>query len=245
MAISNVKGGSVWAVSIDCKTVHGLTRSGSGSSCPTDPPTRGPSSFPRASGSGLVGAPEFNSTILLRIQEPFGSLTPFSVNQDGLLIASGNERKPDLVCRQVQHLFFFFSLKWNVWLMLKNWDTAHMDLNFQIFWKIIGFGTTGPLSPGAISWQYRTASHLTRGCALQLPVGPPAPTVLVCRPCSFTQPSTSDYVRHSVAPSKHEALCKSLEIGTFNTAPTLEELANQVYTSELQRCQLSAEQKKA
>lgn len=57
MAISNVKGGSVWAVSIDCKTVHGLTRSGSGSSCPTDPPTRGPSSFPTASVSGLVGDP--------------------------------------------------------------------------------------------------------------------------------------------------------------------------------------------
>lgn len=123
---------------------------------------------------------------------------------------------------------FFFPLKCNVWLMLKNWDTAHVDLNFQIFWKIIGFGTTGPLSPGAISWQWRTASHLTRGCALQLPVGPPAPTVLQPAPHA-PLPNLPPLIMWGIqgVPTKHQALCKSLEIGKYNIAPSLEELANQ------------------
>ena len=78
------------------------------------------------------------------------------------------------------------------------------------------------------SWQWRTAFHLTQGWALQLPVGPPAPTVLQPAPHA---PSSNlpPLIVWGIqgAPTKHQALGKSLETGKHNTAPTLEELTNQ------------------
>ena len=105
---------------------------------------------------------------------PFGLLTPFSVNQDGLLIASGNEWKPDLVCRHLRHLFFFSQMECVANVEKLGHCTCGSEFsdllkNYWIWhhWLLISW-----------SWQWRTAFHLTQGWALQLPVGPPAPTVL-------------------------------------------------------------------
>ena len=120
----------------------------------------------------------------------------------------------------------FFFLKWNVWLMLKNWDTAHVDLNFQIFWKITGFGTTGSSSPGAGS-EGRPSTWPEGGLFSSLWDHLP----LLCHSLPPHAPSSNlpPLIMWGIqgAPTKHQALGKSLETGKHNTAPTLEELANQ------------------
>lgn len=95
-----------------------------------------------------------------------------------------------------------------------------------------------------ISWSHQLA--VQDGLPPNSLWGPPAPTVLQS-PAHAPSPNLPPLIMWGIqwAPTKHQALCKSLEIGKYNTAPTLEELANQVYSGELQRCQLSAEQKKA
>ena len=122
-----------------------------------------------------MGAPEFNSTILLRIQEPFGSLTPFSVNQDGLLIASGNERKPDLVCRQVQHLFFFFFPQMECVANVEKLGHCTYGSEFSDLLKNYWIWHHWPL----ISWSHQLA--VQDGL-------PPDPRVCSSAPCGTTCP---------------------------------------------------------
>lgn len=141
-------------------------------------------------------------------------------------------------CLQTHAVSFF--LRWNSWLMLKNWDTGHVDLSFQISWKIAGFGTHGPSSPGAISWKWGQASHLTQGLCSSAPCGPTCPYCAIsCLLGSFTQLATSnrlrDAFRDNPLSTRH---CASLleYLNATQLLPWRSSCINQLITVQWAKC---------
>ena len=119
----------------------------------------------------LSGGTRVQLNNFIEDQAPFGLLTPFSVNQDGLLIASGNERKPDFVCRQVQHLFFFFPQMECV-ANVEKLGHCTCGSEFSDLLKNYWIWHHWPL----ISWSHQLA--VQDGLPPNSLWGPPAPTVL-------------------------------------------------------------------